>query len=39
MKAMLSVAVYLSLVFALGIVMAFTAAPETGQTAGADDED
>ena len=32
MKAMLSVAVYLALVFALGIVMALTAAPESGPT-------
>ena len=37
-KAILSVAVYLGLLFALGFAMAFTVAPEAGQTDSADDE-
>jgi len=38
MKAILSVAVYLVLVFALGLVMAFTAKPETVELDRADED-
>lgn len=38
MKAILTVAVYLSLVLALGIVMAVTAPPEAGEQDAADDD-
>jgi hypothetical protein len=38
MKAILSVAIYLALVFALGCVMAFTAKPADGEMDGLEDE-
>jgi hypothetical protein len=38
MKAILSVAVYLALVFALGCVMAFTAKPDRGEPDGLEDD-
>ncbi len=38
MKAILSIVVYLCLVFALGLVTAFTASPEPGQTDGSDED-
>jgi hypothetical protein len=38
MKVILSVAVYLALVFALGIVMAFTARRESYEQDGVDDD-